>query len=157
MPIAVVTRTRMAKLRFVPKFMWLCLRIGLEARRTEGYVAGAVRLSSGPEFWTLTVWESGRAMQAFRNNGAHGEAMPLLARWADEGTTAIWRTEGGARPDWGEVQARLEASARFTAIDAPSPEQSANVVRPAPRLAAAVPVPAAARRHSALAASDPDR
>lgn len=141
MPIAVVTRTRIRP-RFVLRFMWLCLRIGLQARRTEGYVAGAMRLSNGPEFWTLTVWESGRAMQALRNNGVHGEAMPSLARWADEGTTAIWRTEGGARPDWTEAQSRLEASARFTAIDDPSDEHARAVIRPAPRWSGTFPVPA---------------
>jgi hypothetical protein len=141
MPIAVVTRTRIRP-RFVPRFMWLCLRIGLQARRTEGYVAGAMRLSNGPEFWTLTVWESGRAMQALRNTGVHGEAMPFLARWAEEGTTAIWRTQDGARPGWAEVQARLEASARFTAIDEPSDEHARAVVRPAPPWSGSCPVPA---------------
>ena len=95
MPIVVVTRTRMGRPRFIGPFLWLCLRIAVQARRANGYVGGALRLTSGPEFWTLTVWDGGKSMQAFRNRGLHGEVMPLLARWADEGSTAIWRSSIG--------------------------------------------------------------
>jgi hypothetical protein len=143
MPIVVVTRTRMAKPRFILPFLWHCLRIALEARRTQGYVAGALRLSSGPEFWTLTVWDGGIAMQAFRNSGVHGEVMPQLAKWADEGSTAIWRTEEHTLPDWADVQGRLEEAPRFTRIDVPSEAHRGSVVRPGPRRSVAFPVPVA--------------
>lgn len=145
MPIVVVTRARMAKPRFILPFMWQCLRISLEARRAEGYVAGALRLSSGPEFWTLTVWDGGIAMQAFRNSGLHGAVMPQLAKWADEASTAIWRTADHERPDWAEVQGRIEAAPRFTHVDAPSDAHLGAVVRPAPNLSAALPVPRATK------------
>jgi hypothetical protein len=139
MPIVAVTRTRMAHLRFVPPFARDSLRVALHARRAPGFVTGALRIASGPEFWTMTVWEDGRAMHRFVSGGVHAEVMPRMAKWAAEASMSGWPTDEWALPTWAEAQRRLEAAPRFARLD----ETIGEVVRAAPRRSAGVRLPAA--------------
>lgn len=141
--VAVVTRTRMARLRHVPAFAWASLRAGLQARRTPGFVTGAMGISPGPVFWTLTVWTDGRAMQAFRDSGAHAEAMPRLAGWASEGAFAAWRLRAPGLPGWDEARRRLVERGCYTRLAAPDGWHRAHVVPPTRLGVAKVPLPAA--------------
>ncbi len=119
MPVAVVTRTLVARPRYVAAFALRSLGVGLQTRRSPGYVAGALRVTAGPVFWTLTVWRDGRAMNRFRDSGAHAAAMPRLAGWADQGTFTAWRTEDDRRPTWSEAEEQLALRPRFTPLDRP--------------------------------------
>ena len=91
-------------------------------------------------FWTLTVWDSGRAMTAFRDSDLHGRVMGDLAEWTSEGSFAVWRQDGSAVPRWAEVGDHLRERVRQSKVRHPSaahargdvlvPRRRAIVVRP---------------------------
>ena len=56
-------------------------------------------------FCTLTGWESEGAMKAFRNHGAHGEAMKRAKRI---GRTKSVTWESASEPDWQEAVEKLK-------------------------------------------------
>lgn len=148
MSVVVVTRTVMARPKHLAPFAWQSLRVGFQARRSPGYVAGAMRISRGWVFWTLTVWRDGRAMAAFRSSGVHGQVMPRLAGWASEGAFAAWRIPDEQLPSWAQAQDELHRHPSFTALDAPGVAHRAGVVREpvAVGLSVRVPGPHVTRR-----------
>lgn len=153
MPVVVVTRTRMARARYLPLFARDSLRAGLQARRSAGYVAGALGVARGPEFWTITVWEDVRAMGAYRDSGAHAEVMPRLTGWAKDGSFTVWQTGDHALPSWEEVRRRVGDSQHFVPLDHPTPEYAAGVRRLAPRRSLRFRVPGPVRPMSSGKAS----
>ncbi|MEG8012968.1 hypothetical protein [Sphingomonas sp. 22R3R2A-7] len=78
MTVVSVTRFRLRKLRYVPLFLFHAGRTMSQARRAEGYVAGAVGRDADFAFWTMTVWQSENAMIDYVASGAHRKAMPHL-------------------------------------------------------------------------------
>lgn len=106
MPVVSVTRGRIGRRRHVAPFAWLSLRAGLQARRSPGYLGGSMRVTRGPVFWTVSLWEDGRAMIGFRDSGVHAKSMPYLARWSAAATFATWRTD--RLPAWEEAERELD-------------------------------------------------
>jgi hypothetical protein len=72
-------------------------------------------------FWTLTVWESERAMKAFRGTAPHAKVMPRLVEWCDEASYAHWTPAGDSVPSWPEAYERLVAEGRLSRVAHPSP------------------------------------
>jgi hypothetical protein len=75
-------------------------------------VAGAVQRDPELAFWTLTVWRDEHAMRAYGASGAHRNAMPHLADWADEANVGHWSQPGSNLPDWSDAVRRLRAEGR---------------------------------------------
>lgn len=138
MPLAVATRTLIRR-RWRAKFMWGSLRVALHARRSPGYLGGALRVSRGPVFWTLTVWQDGAAMNGFRTSGEHGELMPKLAVWASQACTTAWRVEGAA--SWDETFERMALNARWVEIDRPDHWHRENRMETPSTWGLTVPIP----------------
>lgn len=143
MSIAVVTRTRITRPRPVAAFASASLRVALDARRSAGFVSGALRITAGPEFWTLTLWEDGRSLHAWATGRVHASAMPRMAGWASDASTSAWPVASRRLPTWQEAESRLLAAPRFTDLDVPSDDHRSGVERPMPRRGLTMPLPAA--------------
>ena len=119
--VVVATRMRLRSVRFLPAFLRAANGTAEQARQTPGFLGGALRIERGLVFWTLTVWDTGRAMAAFRDSGLHGMVMGNLAEWASEGSFALWRQDGSAVPQWAEVGDHLSERVRQSKVRHPSP------------------------------------
>ena len=98
---------------------WACTRL-LHTDALTAYLA----TSPGPALWTITLWESEAAMQAFRNTDAHRKAMPLLHGSCDEASLAHGVTEDST-PSSPADAAQLLAGGRTSVVRYPSPAQLA--------------------------------
>ena len=119
-----VTRFRLRTLRFLPFFILHTNRTIAQIRKSDGFMAGAVRRDADFAFWTLTVWRDEPAMRAYGASGAHRKAAPHLAEWADQASVAHWRQEGGDLPEWPEAVRRLREEGRPAKLRHPAPDQS---------------------------------
>ena len=128
-----VTRLRIRAGRFVPAFVWGTLQSRRQVRRAPGFLGGRLLVDVGRTFWTLTAWETDKAMKAFRGSGAHAQVMPRRAEWCDEASYTHWESEGAAVPTWEEAYERLVTEERLSRVAHPSPDQEARRF-PKPRL-----------------------
>jgi heme-degrading monooxygenase HmoA len=101
--IAVVTEIEVRGLPGLFRFGLHLLRIRRQLRTAAGLVSVDYR-----PYRTLTVWHSREAMQAFRNTGAHLDAMKNVRR-IGRAKSAAW--EVAAIPAWEEAIGRLHSSA----------------------------------------------
>lgn len=139
MPLAVATRTVIYR-RWRLRFMWGSLRAGFQARRSPGYLAGSVRVTAGgPVFWTLTVWQDGAAMNAFRESGAHARFMPKLAVWGSQAAMTAWQVD--ADPSWDEVFVRMARSPRWPEVARPDRWQREKRMERTSRWGLTMPIP----------------
>src|SRR5437660_11599043 len=130
---ASVTRLRVRSAKFLPLFLWRTFSIQRQVMRAGGFLGGRLLVDVRLTFWTLTGWESEKAMKAFRGSDAHGAVMPLLARWCDEASYAHWHYTSAEVPTWLEAYEHLQAEGRLSRVEHPSPEHEARRFR-APRL-----------------------
>ncbi len=121
-----VTRLRIRRFYFLPSFLWYSLRSQRQAERALGFRGGRLLVDAHSTYWTLTVWESEKAMKAFRGMSAHGKVMPKLARWCDEAAYAHWEQQDAAVPFWPDACQRLFDAPRFSRVDQPSPAHTAH-------------------------------
>jgi hypothetical protein len=120
--MAVVVATRMvpSKLRHLPAFLVGSMRAGAQAQRAAGFRAGRMRIVRGPAFWTLTVWQDGRHMSAYRDSGVHAKLAPHIARWAKEAAFTVWQTDNTLLPSWREATRRMADRAVFAPLENPN-------------------------------------
>jgi heme-degrading monooxygenase HmoA len=117
--LASVTRLRVRSLRYVPAFLWITFLSQRQAARAPGFLGGRLLVDAGWTFWTLTTWESERAMKAFRG------AMPRLVEWCDEASYAHWIPARDSVPSWLEGYEHLVAEGRLSRVAHPSPSHDA--------------------------------
>lgn len=141
MNVFVATRLKVRQHRFVPGFLTGSLAVAWQARNSDGYLGGKLRVESDNVFWTLTAWDSGSAVAAFRSSGTHATLAPKLAGWASEGVIGVWSSASPDLPDWDEVARQTSARPRFTDLDYPT-EQHGNTSAIAPQRGLDLPVPA---------------
>ncbi|HTR48329.1 MAG TPA: DUF3291 domain-containing protein [Verrucomicrobiae bacterium] len=125
-----VTRLRIRSIFFMPQFIWHAMRSQRQARRSAGFVAGRVMREANNAFWTLTAWEADAAMNAYRTQGAHRDAMPKLLDWCDEAALAHWTQESRELPSWQEAHERLVREGRPSKVRHPSPAHAAYQIPP---------------------------
>jgi hypothetical protein len=125
MPFVSVTRLRPHRLWHAPGLVVDSLRIARQIRRTAGFLGGYLAIGKGLSFWTVSVWEGAAAMVAFRNNGAHREAMPRLIRICDEASYAHWDQPEAAPPCPAEAALRLASAGKLSKVRYPSADQNA--------------------------------
>jgi len=131
--LASVTRLRIRSVRYLPAFIWRTVSTQRQTVRAPGFVGGRLLMDVRRTFWTLTVWESEKAMKAFRGSGAHARVMPQLAHWCDEASYAHWETPSASVPDWPEAYQHLVSDARLSRVAHPSKDHEARRF-PRPRL-----------------------
>src|SRR3954464_2937858 len=108
MPFVSVTRLHLRSRFFLLPFLIASLRSTRQARRTPGFLMGAVGNDLEQGSWTLTSWRDVESMRSFRNTGAHMKAMPRLLSWCDEASYAHWSTESNALPTAEEAYNQLK-------------------------------------------------
>jgi Domain of unknown function (DUF3291) len=122
---ASVTRLRVRSAKYLPVFLWQTLLAERQMRHAPGFSGGRLLIDVGRTFWTLTVWESDRAMKAFRGSGAHAKVMPRLMQWCDEAAYAHWEPTGDSIPSWLEAYEHLVSEGRLSRVAHPSVDHEA--------------------------------
>ncbi len=116
-----VTRFRVRSLRFLPFFLIHAQRCLAQIRRSDGYVAGALRHDRDRAYWTMSVWRDEAALLAYVTGGAHRDAMPKMSEWGDEASTVRWVQDSGKLPFWPEAIERMRRDGRPVPLRYPGP------------------------------------
>jgi len=128
-----VTRLRVRRLIDLPQFLWKTQFAKGQATKAPGFLGGRLLVDAHRVYWTLTAWESERAMKAYRGSGAHAGVMPRLVEWCDEAAYTHWESPDATVPDWPEAYDRLVSSGKLSRVAHPSPAHEARQFAP-PRL-----------------------
>ena len=138
MAILSLTRLRLHSWRAYPGFIVWVLGSILQSLRCDGLLGLMLLRDRHNAFWTLTLWRDQQAMQTFRNQGSHGQAMRQLAQWCDESAAAHWSLEEAElqqarEPDWVALQQSLMRDGHFAQLPLASLHQREHWI-PAPAL-----------------------
>ena len=119
-----LTRLRVRSVIYLPGFMMTNNASIKVLKKIGGLVAGKELIDKGLTFWTVTVWESDKAMKSFRNNGPHKYAMRRLPDWCNEGSYMHWLQEDTTIPPWPELYQKMITEGKITKVRFPSPQQA---------------------------------
>ena len=138
MAILSLTRLRLHSWRAYPGFIVWVLGSLLQSLRADGLLHLMLLRDRHNAFWTLTLWRDQQAMQTFRNQGSHGQAMRRLTQWCDESAAAHWSLDDAElqqarEPDWSALQQRLMRDGHFAPLPLASMDQREHRI-PAPAL-----------------------
>lgn len=122
---ASVTRLRVRSIRFLLAFLWQTFLTQRQVVRAAGFLGGRLLIDAHWTFWTLTVWESEKAMKSFRGSGSHAKVMSRLAEWCDEAAYAHWIATDASIPCWPEAYERLVAEGKLSRVEHPSRDHEA--------------------------------
>jgi heme-degrading monooxygenase HmoA len=93
--VALLTYLPLRRYRAVPAFFWYTFRIVRQLREAPGLIGYSLEMRLlRRQFWTLSVWESEEALQAFVDRLPHAAVMRALA--SRMGTTRFIRWRVGA-------------------------------------------------------------
>lgn len=115
-----VTRLRVRWVIFLPQFLWKTQFAKSQAQKASGYLGGKLLVDAHRAYWTLTAWESEKAMKAYRGSGAHGSVMRKLAEWCEEAAYTHWESSNATIPEWIEAYDRLVDSGKLSRVTHPS-------------------------------------
>ena len=141
MPVVVATRMKVGRLRDVPRFVWASLVIAVQARRSQGFLGGRLRVSADGAFWTVTVWTGGQTMTRFRDSGVHATVVPLAETWASEAVFGVWNSANGRVPSWRRAAQHIGEHPNFTKIlERPTEAHRQRKPPTSPRLGLSAPI-----------------
>lgn len=109
----------------MPGFLWYTFFSQRQVKRSPGFIGGSLLVDAHRTFWTLTVWESEKAMKAFRGAGAHSRVMKRLPLWCDEAAYAHWTMPAPGVPSWPEAYERLANEGKLSRVDHPTNDHMA--------------------------------
>ena len=115
-----VTRLRVRSIVYLPHFLWYTFTIQRQAENAPGLIGVRLLVDSNRTYWTLTSWESEKAMKAFRGAVPHSKAMKNLPEWCDEAACTHWTEEAPRLPEWTEAYERFSQSAKLSKVQHPS-------------------------------------
>jgi hypothetical protein len=127
------TRLRIRSAVVLLPFVWRTFQSQRQVVRASGFRGGRLLVDSKRTFWTLTAWETEKAMRDFRSSGAHQNVMPRLVDWCDEASVVHWTSESSEIPSWPEAVERMRRDGRASRVERPSPDHEARRF-PDPRL-----------------------
>ena len=116
-----VTRLRLRSIFFLPRFLRSNEAAIKSIKKSEGFICGKELVDKKPTFWTVTVWETDKAMKFFRGNKPHQYAMQKMPFWCNEGSVVHWEQENTTIPEWDILHKRLVTEGRATKVKFPSP------------------------------------
>jgi hypothetical protein len=89
----------------IPLFFKFTLQIQRQLRETPGAIGYSLRAKPfGRKFWTLSVWESERALMDFVSKLPHGEVMRALSPHMGATKFNNWKLLGSAiPPHWNDA------------------------------------------------------
>jgi hypothetical protein len=83
----------------IPRFLRFTLQIQRQLRGSPGAIGYSMRAQLlSRKFWTLSVWESERALMDFVTKVPHGEVMKALAPHMGATKFTKWKIPGSAIP-----------------------------------------------------------
>lgn len=126
--IVSVTRLRLRRWAFLPRFALHALRSQRQVRASAGFLAGCIASQPGLAFWTVTVWADEAAMRAFRNGGDHARSMRHLMHWCDEASYVHFPQPSAAVPTAEMIFDQMRGSGRLSKVLRPSPAHAAGEV-----------------------------
>jgi len=129
MPFVSVTRLRLRSVKYLIPFWRYAIPSDRQARHAAGNLATATRRTAGNAFWTLTVWDSEAAMRRYMTSGSHRKAMPKLAEWCDEASTAHWQQDGTELPRWEYAEQYMVTHGRLHPVKQPSAAHAAGIIK----------------------------
>lgn len=88
MPFVSITRLRVRRWSYLPRFLIQSIRAARQAKRAAGNLAVSVLRDADLAFWTRTVWRDEEAMRSFMQSGVHRRIMARLPEWCDEAAVA---------------------------------------------------------------------
>ena len=118
-----VTRLRVRSFVYLPPFFWYTFWSIRQAERSAGFLGGRLTVNAKYVFWTVTAWEDGAAMNAYRTGGAHRRAMPKLIEWCDEASVVHWTQQGAEIPAWQHAHQRMVKEGKLSKVNRPSDDQ----------------------------------
>ncbi len=103
--LVVLSYLPLRKYSKIPAFLRYTLRIQGQLRKTAGATGYSMRAKVlSHKFWTLSVWESERALMDFVRNVPHAEVMKSLAPFMGVTKFTRWRLLGAALPpNWDDA------------------------------------------------------
>jgi Domain of unknown function (DUF3291) len=129
-PLVAITRLRVRSWRYLPAFFFQTLRTAVQAKRTPGNLAVAVRRDASRTFWTRTVWLDEPAMRSYMSADPHRGVMRSLAEWCDEASVVHWIQDSATPPAWQESCARMQRDGRPSRVNHPSEAHRAYEIPP---------------------------
>lgn len=143
--MAVVVVTRFAVRsggRYLVPFLRGSAAAAGQARKSPGFLSGRLRVEPGDGvFWTLTVWQTGRDMVAYRDSGVHAVLIPHLSEWASEAVFGVWNSSTGELPDWATASRKVAEHPNFATVAVPSDAHRARRFDPARGFGLDLPLP----------------
>ena len=120
MALLSVTRLHLRSMRYFPLFVVYTWRSGRQVRRSTGFRRGVLGGDPQRGSWTVTLWDSEADMRAYRNAGAHRDAMVRLLTWCDEASFVHWTTDASELPSMDEAYERLSTTGKVSKVHHPS-------------------------------------
>lgn len=116
--LVATTRSRLRSTRTFVPMLRASRQIRLQLRDAPGLVR-ALSVVAGPtEFWTVTVWTSRDAMQAFMRSGDHGAFMWRVGGWLGAFWLMRWSPGSTERGTWGGLVLAARPDAEPEALPA---------------------------------------
>ena len=138
MAFIAITRLRIRRWWFLPRFLIASLRSARQAAKSDGNLQVALLRDRHLAFWTATSWTSDAAMKTFMHAAPHGPVMRKLLDWCDEASIAHWTQDSPDLPSWQEAHRRLQQEGRPSKVRCPTPSHTA-LTFPPPDAGASAP------------------
>jgi hypothetical protein len=108
--LAMASFIELGSIRSLPRFEWYTQRVHRQLRRTPGLIGYSFRGQFPLRYWTLSPWESGRALNGFVKAGSHRTVMTSLLPIMRDFGQVHWKVTGATLPlDWVDGLERLTA------------------------------------------------
>jgi hypothetical protein len=120
MALVSVTRLRVRSWRYLGGFIFHAFRTALQASVSDGACKVVLFRDKQNAYWTCTVWQNEKPMNAFVSSGVHVKVMPKLMQWCDEASVVHWRQAETSVPSWNEIHRRMQSEGRRAKVSHPS-------------------------------------
>ena len=106
--VALLSYLPLRTYRKIPAFFRYAMQIQGQLRGATGVIGYSMRAKVlSRNFWTLSVWESERALMDFVGKAPHTEAMTKISPYMGAVKFTKWKSAGSAiPPDWADAMRR---------------------------------------------------
>jgi hypothetical protein len=120
MPVVSITRLRVRRWWYLPRFFLDSFRAARQAASSDGNLHVALLRDRRRVFWTATSWRDEASIKAFMHAAPHGPVMRKLLDWCDEASLVHWTQEAADLPGWPEAHLRLMSQGRPSKVNHPT-------------------------------------
>jgi len=122
--LAMATFIELGSVWNLPRSEWYTLRVHRQLALTPGLAGYSFRAEFPLRYWTISAWETGRALRGFVRAGAHRSVMAALPATTRRFRHTHWKATGSELPlAWADALHRLDrADPASTAHPARTPQ-----------------------------------